>query len=270
MTVVRPHCQWGVAELDDDGRVAGFARKAALEHWINGGFFCFEPGPSTHLGRRQRARARAARALAADGQLARLPPRGLLGLHGHLQGRGRRSTTSGRRARRRGRSGSAGAEAGGRGAGHRRPRLRRRLALARALLERGDAVVVARPRRRRAAALGARACWGSTARSSWSRRPARRASWSTGAGRSARSTPSSTSPPRRSSAPSPTSPARDLRDQRARDLDAARGLPRGRGRRASSSPPPTRPTAPTTSCPTARTSRCARPRRTRPGRPPPT
>ena len=30
---------------------------------------------------------------------ARLPPRGLLGLHGHLQGRGRRSTTSGRRER---------------------------------------------------------------------------------------------------------------------------------------------------------------------------
>ena len=69
---------------------------------------------------------------------------------------------------------------------------------------------------------------------------------------------SSTSPPRRSSARSPTSPVRALRDQRPRHLDAARGLPRARASSGSWSPRPTRPTAPTTSFPTARTSRCSR------------
>jgi glucose-1-phosphate cytidylyltransferase len=44
MTVVRPHMQWGVAELGEDGRVEGFVEKPRSEHWINGGFFCFEAG----------------------------------------------------------------------------------------------------------------------------------------------------------------------------------------------------------------------------------
>src|SRR6476659_1985335 len=43
VTVVQPDLQWGVAELDGD-RVAGFVEKPRSEHWINGGFFCFEPG----------------------------------------------------------------------------------------------------------------------------------------------------------------------------------------------------------------------------------
>ena len=43
MTVVRPDLQWGVAELGEDGRVEGFVEKPRSEHWINGGFFCFEP-----------------------------------------------------------------------------------------------------------------------------------------------------------------------------------------------------------------------------------
>jgi glucose-1-phosphate cytidylyltransferase len=43
MTVVQPHLQWGVAEIAGD-RVAGFVEKPRSEHWINGGFFCFEPG----------------------------------------------------------------------------------------------------------------------------------------------------------------------------------------------------------------------------------
>jgi glucose-1-phosphate cytidylyltransferase len=43
VTVVRPDLQWGVAELDGD-RVSGFIEKPRSEHWINGGFFCFEPG----------------------------------------------------------------------------------------------------------------------------------------------------------------------------------------------------------------------------------
>jgi glucose-1-phosphate cytidylyltransferase len=43
MTVVRPELQFGIAELDGDGVVHGFAEKPRSEHWVNGGFFCFEP-----------------------------------------------------------------------------------------------------------------------------------------------------------------------------------------------------------------------------------
>ncbi|MCW3019779.1 MAG: Nucleotidyl transferase [Solirubrobacterales bacterium] len=44
MTVVRPKLQFGVTELDDgdDARVLGFREKPTSEHWINGGFFCFD------------------------------------------------------------------------------------------------------------------------------------------------------------------------------------------------------------------------------------
>jgi glucose-1-phosphate cytidylyltransferase len=42
MTVVQPHLQWGIAELGEGDRVAGFVEKPRSEHWINGGFFCFE------------------------------------------------------------------------------------------------------------------------------------------------------------------------------------------------------------------------------------
>ena len=49
MTVVRPHLQWGVAELDEADRVEGFVEKPRSEHWINGGFFCFEPGALDYL-----------------------------------------------------------------------------------------------------------------------------------------------------------------------------------------------------------------------------
>jgi glucose-1-phosphate cytidylyltransferase len=44
VTVVQPHLQWGVAKVDGDGRVEGFVEKPRTEHWVNGGFFCFEPG----------------------------------------------------------------------------------------------------------------------------------------------------------------------------------------------------------------------------------
>jgi glucose-1-phosphate cytidylyltransferase len=44
MTVVRPVLQFGVAELNGDGAVRGFVEKPRSERWVNGGFFCFEPG----------------------------------------------------------------------------------------------------------------------------------------------------------------------------------------------------------------------------------
>lgn len=50
MTVVRPELQFGVTELDaHEGRVLGFREKPRSEHWINGGFFCFEPGVLDYL-----------------------------------------------------------------------------------------------------------------------------------------------------------------------------------------------------------------------------
>ena len=43
MTVVRPTLQFGVTELNGEGLVVGFQEKPRSDHWINGGFFCFEP-----------------------------------------------------------------------------------------------------------------------------------------------------------------------------------------------------------------------------------
>ena len=43
MTVVRPRLQFGVAECSGDGVVRGFVEKPLSEHWVNGGFFSFEP-----------------------------------------------------------------------------------------------------------------------------------------------------------------------------------------------------------------------------------
>ena len=48
VTVVRPDLQWGVAELDGD-LITGFVEKPRSEHWINGGFFCFEPGALDYI-----------------------------------------------------------------------------------------------------------------------------------------------------------------------------------------------------------------------------
>jgi glucose-1-phosphate cytidylyltransferase len=68
VTVVRPELQWGVAKLAGD-EVTGFVEKPRSEHWINGGFFCFEPAvldylePDSVLEREPLSR------LATDGQL---------------------------------------------------------------------------------------------------------------------------------------------------------------------------------------------------------
>ena len=49
MTVVRPELQFGVARLDGDDVVEGFAEKPRFDGWINGGFLCFEPGVLEYL-----------------------------------------------------------------------------------------------------------------------------------------------------------------------------------------------------------------------------
>ncbi|MCW2988650.1 MAG: Nucleotidyl transferase [Solirubrobacterales bacterium] len=69
MTVVQPHLQWGVAELGEGDRVAGFAEKPRSEHWINGGFFCFEAGALERIGPESTLEREPLQALAADDQL---------------------------------------------------------------------------------------------------------------------------------------------------------------------------------------------------------
>src|ERR1044072_2638232 len=49
VTVVRPELQFGVAQIEADGRGSGFREKPRAEHWANGGFFVFEPGVRDHL-----------------------------------------------------------------------------------------------------------------------------------------------------------------------------------------------------------------------------
>ncbi len=50
MTVVRPELQFGIAELNGDGVVRRFIEKPRSEHWVNGGFFCFEPSALDLIG----------------------------------------------------------------------------------------------------------------------------------------------------------------------------------------------------------------------------
>jgi glucose-1-phosphate cytidylyltransferase len=69
MTVVRPELQFGVAELDGDNRVTGFREKPRSEHWVNGGFFCFEPGVFEHLREDSVLEREPLRGLAAAGEL---------------------------------------------------------------------------------------------------------------------------------------------------------------------------------------------------------
>jgi glucose-1-phosphate cytidylyltransferase len=69
MTVVRPELQFGVARLNGDDLVRGFVEKPRSEHWINGGFFCFEPSVLGLLDADSVLEREPLAKLAADGQL---------------------------------------------------------------------------------------------------------------------------------------------------------------------------------------------------------
>lgn len=69
MTAVRPDLQWGVAEIDPAGEVTGFIEKPRSEHWINGGFFCFEPAVFDWLESDSVLEREPLESLAAAGQL---------------------------------------------------------------------------------------------------------------------------------------------------------------------------------------------------------
>ena len=70
VTVVQPHLQWGVAKLGNEGRVEGFVEKPRSEHWINGGFFYFEPGALDYIGEDSVLEREPLERLASEGQLA--------------------------------------------------------------------------------------------------------------------------------------------------------------------------------------------------------
>ncbi len=70
MTVVRPQLQFGVTELAGDGdRVLGFREKPRSEQWVNGGFFCLEPGSLDCFGLDSVLERGPLEALAREGQL---------------------------------------------------------------------------------------------------------------------------------------------------------------------------------------------------------
>ena len=70
VTVVRPNLQWGVARLNGTGAVEGFEEKPRSEHWINGGFFCLEPGALDYLEEDSVLERKPLQRLAADGELS--------------------------------------------------------------------------------------------------------------------------------------------------------------------------------------------------------
>jgi glucose-1-phosphate cytidylyltransferase len=69
MTVVRPALQFGVARLDGTDTVQGFEEKPRFDGWINGGFFCFEPGVFDYLRDDSVLEREPLERLAADGEL---------------------------------------------------------------------------------------------------------------------------------------------------------------------------------------------------------
>ncbi|PTL54856.1 sugar phosphate nucleotidyltransferase [Paraconexibacter algicola] len=69
MTVVRPELQFGVTVIEGDNRVSGFREKPRSEHWINGGFFVFEPGVLDYLSESSILEREPLEGLATDGAL---------------------------------------------------------------------------------------------------------------------------------------------------------------------------------------------------------
>jgi glucose-1-phosphate cytidylyltransferase len=69
VTVVRPELPFGVALLDGGDRVTGFHEKPRAEHWINGGFFVFEPEVFDYLGDSSVLEREPLEGLADDGRL---------------------------------------------------------------------------------------------------------------------------------------------------------------------------------------------------------
>jgi glucose-1-phosphate cytidylyltransferase len=70
MTVVRPYSQWGIAMIDDGERITGFQEKPRLHYWINGGFFCVEPGFLDYLEETSVLERDPMERVAAEGRLA--------------------------------------------------------------------------------------------------------------------------------------------------------------------------------------------------------
>jgi glucose-1-phosphate cytidylyltransferase len=69
MTVVRPRLPFGVAELNGEGVVRGFAEKPRSQNWVNGGFFCFEDSALAALSPDSVLEREPLESLAAAGQL---------------------------------------------------------------------------------------------------------------------------------------------------------------------------------------------------------
>jgi glucose-1-phosphate cytidylyltransferase len=69
ITVVRPRLQFGITELNRDGRVTGFREKPRSEHWINGGFLCLRQGALDYLDRDSVLEREPLQRMAAGGEL---------------------------------------------------------------------------------------------------------------------------------------------------------------------------------------------------------
>ena len=70
---MRPQLPFGVVDLaGGDERVAAFREKPRSEHWVNGGFFRFEPGVFAYLADSSVLERAPLEGLAADGQLRAL------------------------------------------------------------------------------------------------------------------------------------------------------------------------------------------------------
>ena len=69
VTVVRPELQFGVAVIGPGDVVTGFHEKPRAEHWINGGFFCFEPRVFDYLTDSSVLEREPLEGLAEDGEL---------------------------------------------------------------------------------------------------------------------------------------------------------------------------------------------------------